>query len=58
MFKMEHAFSIVYHEGERAFYISSINYKGEGEEVCTYIDTGIFFGKKRIQSLKISWQRI
>jgi hypothetical protein len=34
LFKMEKAFFTGYREGEKAFYISSTNWKGEEEEVC------------------------
>lgn len=37
--KMEQAFFTSYREGERAFCVSSTNWKGEEEKVGTYIDT-------------------
>jgi hypothetical protein len=36
LFKMEKALFTGYHEGEKAFYISSTNWKGEEEEVCLH----------------------
>ncbi len=36
---MEKMFFTNYHEGEKAFYISSTNQKGEEKDVCNYMDT-------------------
>jgi hypothetical protein len=44
---MEKAFFIGYREGEKAFYLSSTNWKDEEEEVCTYIDIFSSFWKEK-----------
>jgi hypothetical protein len=39
MFKMEHALFTRYREGERAFYVSFQNWKGDEEDVSKHYDT-------------------
>lgn len=37
--KMEHAFQTRYHEGEKVFYVSPLNWKGEEEFVDSYVNS-------------------
>jgi len=58
LFKMEKAFFTGYREGEKAFYISSTNWKGEEEEVCLqrYLEfINVELDKSLSEDLNIYW---